>query len=139
HFATVFASLQGRRPRLDYLARLLAEPGELGARAFDAFLAHTRALVREYAEQSADRISDPAPTALLMTAYGLAPLLLQSHLTRSLGADPLSPEGARRLAVPGMELMTHGVYPDDSLLTAVKAALARTPQEPHQDLGGRPR
>ncbi|WP_396656999.1 TetR/AcrR family transcriptional regulator [Microbacterium sp.] len=122
--AAVFAKLQDDRPRLDYLARLLAEPGDLGAKTFDALLAHTRAFIRDIAEKDPSRFSDPDATALLLTAYGLAPLVLQSHLARNLGADPLSPEGAGRLAVPGLELLTHGVYPDDSLLTAAKAALA---------------
>lgn len=133
--AAVFASLRGRQSRLDYLARLLTGPGDLGARTFDAFLTHTRRLVREYAANSPGRISDPDTTALLMTAYGLVPLLLKSHLERNLGADPLSPEGARRLAVPGMELMTHGVYPDDTLLRAVKAALAAAPEESDEEAG----
>ena len=51
-------------------------------------------------------LSDPDVTALLLTAYGLAPLVLQSHLARGLGVDPLSPEGARIMAIPGLELLT---------------------------------
>ncbi|HWM15380.1 MAG TPA: hypothetical protein VNP97_02215, partial [Microbacterium sp.] len=57
--------------------------------------------------------------------YGLVPLVLNAHLSRVLGVDPLSPEGARILALPGLELFTHGVYRDDSLLRATEEALGR--------------
>lgn len=114
------------RSRLNYLARLVLEPGDAGARVFDAFLEHTRSMMRDAAQGGPVRaLSDPDVTALLLTAYGLAPLVLQSHLARGLGVDPLSPEGARAMALPGLELFTRGLYSDESLLIAATEALGR--------------
>lgn len=122
----ILAGVGMYRARLDYLARLMIEPGDAGARVFDALLEHTRQLIRE-AETGGPlhSMSDPDVTALLLTAYGLAPLVLQAHLTRGLGVDSLSPAGARILAIPGLELFTRGLYRDDRLLSAAKEALSR--------------
>ncbi|WP_127476533.1 TetR/AcrR family transcriptional regulator [Microbacterium sulfonylureivorans] len=124
--ASLLAATGEYRSRLDYLARLVTEPSEAGARVFDAFLAHTRQMLRDAAAGGPlQPMSDPDVTALLLTAYGLAPLLLQAHLGRILGVDPLSPEGAEILAVPGLELFTRGIYRDESLLRATEEALTR--------------
>lgn len=133
--AAVLASAGEYHGLLDYLVRLLAEPGETSERVFDAFLEHTRAMMRD-AESAwrARPMSDPDTTALLLTAYGLAPLLLQGHLARLLGADPLGQEGARRLTLPSLEAFTHGLFQDDALLTAAKEALSRQ-AGPHGDKG----
>lgn len=123
------------RGRLRYLSRLLADPGEAGQRVFESFLEQSRRLIREVgATDRTPPLSDPEATAVLLTAYGLAPLLLQAQLARVLGVDPLGPDAARRLALPGLELFTHGLFRDDSLLTAAKEALAR-PSAPHGDRG----
>jgi AcrR family transcriptional regulator len=121
--------------RMSYLMRVLTDGGPAGQRVFDALVGHTRRVVSEIADAAPTRrFSDPVATAALLTAYGLAPLLLRAHLTRMLGADPLGPEGARRLALPGLELFTHGLYADDSLLTAAAEALNRA-DGPRSDKG----
>lgn len=133
--AAVLARAGAYRGLLDYLVRLLAESGETSERVFDTFLEHTRAMMHDVESTWRPRpVSDPDTTALLLTAYGLAPLLLQSHLARLLGADPLGPDGARRLTLPSLELFTHGLFQDDSLLTAAKEALGRQ-AGPHSDKG----
>ncbi len=131
----VLAGVGVHAGRLGYLVRLLADPGDAGRRVFDAFLEHTRKMLRDVGDKwQTQTMSDPEATALLLTAYGLAPLLLQGQIARVLGVDPLGPEGARRLALPGLELFTHGLFQDDSLLTAAKEALAR-PAGPRSDKG----
>lgn len=131
----VLAGVGVYRGRLGYLVRLLADPGEAGQRVFNAFLEHTRKMIHDGADKwRTQPMSDPDATALLLTAYGLAPLLLQGHIARVLGADPLGPDGARRLALPGLELFTRGLFQDDSLLTAAKEALARS-AGPRSDKG----
>lgn len=133
--ATMLAGAGVYRERLDYLARLVIDPGAAGERVFDAFLEHTRRMMTDAAAQgSVHSMDEPEVTALLLTAYGLAPLLLHHHLARSLGADPLSPAGAELLAVPGLELFTRGLYRDDALLTSAKEALARR-SGPRSDKG----
>ncbi len=132
---TVLAGVGQHRGRLGYLVRLLADPGESGRRVFDTFLEHTRRMIRDVANTwGTQPISDPEATALLLTGYGLAPLLLQSHFARVLGVDPLGPDGARRLALPGLELFTRGLFHDDALLTAAKEALERS-AGPRSDKG----
>ncbi len=131
----VLAGVGVYRGRLGYLVRLLADPGDAGQRVFDAFLDHTRKMIRDVDDKwRTQPMSDPETTALLLTTYGLAPLLLQGQMARVLGTDPLGPEGARRLALPGLELFTHGLFQDDSLLTAAKEALSRS-AGPRSDKG----
>lgn len=133
--AGILAGVGVYRSRLDYLARLVLEPGDAGARVFDAFLEHTKDMMRRTAEGGSGRpLSDPDTTALLLTAYGLAPLVLQAHLARGLGVDPLSPAGARALAIPGLELLSGGLLRDDTLLVAATEALGRT-AGPRSDKG----
>lgn len=54
--------------------------------------------------------TDPATTALIVTAFGLAQFLLGDRFAQSLGADPASPEGASRLTVPALEFLAEGLY-----------------------------
>lgn len=117
-------------PRFDYLTRLLAEPGAAGDGLFARLLAsteHNLAIGR--AAGSVRPASDPEATALLVTAFGLAQFLVRERFARSLGVDPLSPAGAARLTIPTLEILTHGLYADPTLLRAAEDALSQ-PQEP---------
>lgn len=122
----ILSSAGVHRAGLGYLSRMMTEPGAASTRVFDAFLEQTREMMRGQETAGSTRsMSNPDVTAVLVTAYGMAPLLLNAHIARVLGVDPLSPEGARLLALPGLELFTHGLYRDDSLLQATAEALAR--------------
>lgn len=115
------------RPLTDYLSRILAEDSPAADLLFDALLDGTRRMLDEQVSSGLmTSPSDPEVTAAVLTAYGVVPLLLERQLGRALGTDGLGPALIRRLALPLLELYTHGVYADDRLLTAAREALART-------------
>ncbi|MGR2753813.1 TetR family transcriptional regulator [Agromyces arachidis] len=113
------------RERLDYMAMMLADGTEGGARLFDLLLAETGSMLAEgVASGAMQESSDPELRALLVTVSGLAPLLLREHLARSLGAPLDDPRTVRRLTLPTLELYTHGLYADSRILDAARAAIA---------------
>jgi hypothetical protein len=113
------------RGYLDYVSVMLGDGGEGGARLFDLLAAETRVMLGEGVASGAMReSSDPELRALLVTVYGLAPLLLRDHLARALGAPLDDPATIRRMTVPTLELYTHGLYADSRILDAARAAIA---------------
>lgn len=113
------------RAYLDYMAVMLADDTEGGARLFDLLLAETRAMLDEGVASGAMReSSDPELRAVLVTVYGLAPLLLRDHLARALGAPLDDAATVRRMTLPTLELYTHGMYTDSRILDAARAAIA---------------
>ncbi len=122
-------------PLLEYMTRMLVDGSAASDRLFDALLAGTRDMLER---QIADGLVRPQPdldaTAVYMTLYGLGPVLLQRHLARSLGEDGLSTGLLERSTLPVLELFTHGLYTDDRLLVAARAALQRK-SGPRSDKG----
>lgn len=115
------------RPRLDYLARLLLEDSPAADELFDAILDATARMHREHVAAGAMRPgADPEATAIVLTLYGIAPIIAQRQLARALGEDALGTAGIRRLTVPILELFTHGLYTDDRFLAMARDALERT-------------
>lgn len=113
------------RGYLDYVSMMLADGTEGGARLFDLLLAETRAMLAEGVASGAMReSSDPELRAVLVTVYGLAPLLLRDHLARTLGAPLDDAATVRRMTLPTLELYTHGMYADSRILDAARAAIA---------------
>jgi AcrR family transcriptional regulator len=113
------------RPYLDYVSSMLADGTDGGARLFDLLLAETRAMLDAGVDDGTMRhSSDPELRAVLVTLYGLAPLLLRDQLARALGAPIDSPATLRRMTVPTLELYTHGLYADERMLEAARAAVA---------------
>lgn len=113
------------RAYLDYVANMLADGTAGGARLFDLLLAETRGMLEAGVDDGTMRpSSDPELRAVLITLYGLAPLLLRDQLSRVLGAPLDSPATLRRMTVPTLELYTHGLYADPRMLDAARAAIA---------------
>ncbi|HEX6953875.1 MAG TPA: TetR family transcriptional regulator [Agromyces sp.] len=114
------------RAYVDYVAAMLTDGTDGGARLFDLLLAETRAMLDDGVASGAMRDgSDPEVRAVLITVDGLAPLLLRDHLARALGA-PLHDAGTiRRMTLPTLELYTHGLYADSRILDAARAAMAQ--------------
>lgn len=133
------ADSDAHRPHFDYLARMILDGSPAGDALFDALVDRTAAMLD--AGRSAGSIapsSDPRVTAALLAAYGLMPLLLERHLGRSLGEPGLTPAAIRRMTIPTLEIYTHGLYPDTSMIDAARAALDGEPQTarpPHSDKG----
>lgn len=125
------------RAYLDYVATMLADGGEGGARLFDLLVSETRAMLAEGVASGAMRTSsDPELRALLVTVYGLAPLLMRDHLARALGAPLDDAATVRRMTLPTLELYTYGMYADSRILDAARAAIAEPDPvhaSPHPD------
>ncbi|GAA3585991.1 transcriptional regulator RaaS [Klugiella xanthotipulae] len=129
------------RVLLDYTARMLLDGGEAGTALFDRMFQDTRTLVTEYAAGGLMRpVEDPDMVAMLLTTQGLSTLVFQRHIARAFagtagggpdsgsgdgdGDEGLTPEILRRMVLPTIDLYTHGLYRDDSILTATRAALS---------------
>ncbi|MFH8250243.1 hypothetical protein ACH3VR_07750 [Microbacterium sp. B2969] len=96
------------RARLDHLACLVAEPGPSGEQVFDAFLEDARRMLRDApADGSVRSMADPDITALLLTASGLAPLILRAHLARP-GCRPAVTRGCPTYRDPGTRTIHTG-------------------------------
>lgn len=112
-------------PKFNYIARLLVEPGNAGDELFSRLVARTEQNLSEGRESGSIRsASDPEATAMLVTVFGLAQFLVRARFAQVLGADPFSAEGAARLTLPTLEILTEGLYADTGLLDAARSALA---------------
>ncbi|MGI8459690.1 MAG: TetR family transcriptional regulator [Propionibacteriaceae bacterium] len=124
---TWLSDVETFRPQIDYLARMLIDGGDEGERLFDRLVGQTADLVRHAVDRGAMHpVSDPPMTALLLTVHGVATLVLQRQISRSLGSTGLDADLLRRMTVPTLELYTHGLYRDDRLLVAARSALGVT-------------
>ena len=127
------------RVYIDYFTTMLADGTEGGNRLFDRLVRDTAAMLDAGVEDgSMHESSDPEMRALLITIYGLAPLLLRDQLARSLGTPLASAAAIRRMTRPALELYTHGLYTDTRVLDAAEAALQGVPSTgtvPRSDKG----
>jgi TetR/AcrR family transcriptional regulator, regulator of cefoperazone and chloramphenicol sensitivity len=127
------------RVYIDYFTTMLADGTEGGNRLFDRLVRDTAAMLDAGVEDgSMHESSDPEMRALLVTSYGLAPLLLRDQLARSLGTPLASAAAIRRMTRPALELYTHGLYTDTRVLDAAEAALQGVPSTgtvPRSDKG----
>ncbi len=118
------------RPSLDYLARTIVDGGETGARLFAHLVDRTESMLASQTEAGIVRpSSDPRMTAAIVATHGLVPLVLERVLARSLGDTGLSSALIARMTLPTLELYTHGLYADSTVLDAATAALKGTPSE----------
>lgn len=133
------ADVDAHRASLDYLARMITDGSDAGARLFDNLVERTAAMID--AEVAAGRMnpsSDPRMTAVIVASHGLVPLLLEHQLGRALGEPGLSPALIARMTLPILELYTHGLYSTTEVLDAATAALAGsldTTRGPRSDKG----
>jgi TetR/AcrR family transcriptional regulator, regulator of cefoperazone and chloramphenicol sensitivity len=127
------------RAYIDYFAMMIADGTEDGNRLFDRLVHDTAALLDAgVADGSMRESSDPGMRALLVTIYGLAPILLREQLARALGTPLASAAAIRRMTRPTLELYTYGLYTDTRVLDAAEAALegvTATGSTPRSDKG----
>ncbi|WP_353816678.1 TetR family transcriptional regulator [Agromyces sp. SYSU T00266] len=127
------------RTSIAYFAAMLADESPGADRLFDLLLAETSAMLeRGVGDGSIHGSSDPELRAVLITAYGLAPLLLRGQLARVLGAPLDSPAVVRRMTLPTLEFYTQGLYADTHLLDAAREAIdsasgAHAPESRRED------
>jgi TetR/AcrR family transcriptional regulator, regulator of cefoperazone and chloramphenicol sensitivity len=106
-----------------YLRQALSDQSEAGDRLFDAVVRQTAQLMETGAASGTVRtFSDPHAAAVVIASNSLAILVLSRHIARSLGTAVLGGDAMRRLAVPALELYTHGFYTDTAFLDAARSA-----------------
>lgn len=119
------ADFENFRPQLTYIARMLSEDSKAGGELFAELVRGTRIMIDQQVAAGIMRdIEDRDILAAYLAAWGAASLVLQRHLATALGVPEMTGEVHRRSTLPLMEVLTHGIYADDSLLQAAKEALA---------------
>lgn len=117
--------IQRYGPYIDYLGRMLLDGSAAADHLFDRLLSGTRAMFEDHRNSGMlEPLSDPEMTVLLVTLIGLGPVIMRAQIARALGSDQLSPAGLKRMTVPTLELLTHGIYSTTDLLDSARAALA---------------
>lgn len=123
----MLADVEAYRPTLDYLSRMILDGTQLGDELFDALVATTLAMLEAgVADGTMRPSSDPEMRAVIVTTQSLSTLLLERQIGRALGQPGLTTEIVRRMTLPTLELYSHGLYADDSMLTAATDALSKT-------------
>lgn len=103
--------------KIDYIARMLVESGTAGDELFNRLVAGTARRLGAGQEAGTIRSGcDTHVTALIVTVCELGQLVLRERFGSALGADPFSPEGVGRLTAPTLELLSHGLYVNDTTL-----------------------
>lgn len=111
--------------QIQYMARAISEDSPAARRFVDTLVDESEAIVTAGIADGSMRPSpDPRGVAVLITAISLATLTMGPLLAHSLGLDGSGPELVHRIALPSLELFTHGLYTDDSFLTVARDAMA---------------
>ncbi|MDF1486880.1 TetR/AcrR family transcriptional regulator [Tessaracoccus caeni] len=98
-------------PWLVYVSRIILDGGPAGVVLWDRFVSEAaRAMERPAAQIRMKDGVDPAAANAVATAVGLIPLVFQSHLARSLGAERLDGDAYQRLMTTLIELLMSGLY-----------------------------
>ncbi|MFC4014937.1 TetR family transcriptional regulator [Nonomuraea purpurea] len=119
------------RLQAQYMARAIQEDTPAAITFVNAMVAESEDVFRAGAADGTMRpSSDPRALAALSILISQAVLTLPPPLARFLGHEQFGPDVLRRLTVPMLELYTHGLYTDDTLLKAAQDAWndARPPQ-----------
>lgn len=108
----------------DYLTRMFTDSSPTSNSLFDALVERTEQMLAEGAEAGQmHAFSDPKTAAVLVAIMGLGPLVFGQHVARNVGEDSLNTAALQKLALPALELYTHGLYTGPELLDATRDAL----------------
>lgn len=105
-----------------YLARAFLDGSADAAALFDDIVATTQAWLEEGRREGTVRpVEDPRAQASLYVTWLLAPLVFDTHLARVLDLDdPYEMDSTLRVSRAGLDMLTHGVFADESALDAWK-------------------
>jgi AcrR family transcriptional regulator len=127
--------------QVHYMVRAIDEDSPSADRFVEAMVAESEALLRAgIADGSVRPTSDLRGMSVLTMLISLSLLTMPPAIARALGHDALNPDVMRRVAMPSLELYTHGLYTDDSMLQSIQAALSDPPADittPTQNKGTR--
>ena len=120
----MLSDLDQYRPTLDYLGRMLLDGSEAGDRLLDDLVKLTETMLEEgVANGVMQSTSDPYMRAVLVTLHGVMPIVLQRQFARMLGEPGLTATMIRRMTMASLEIYTHGLYRDATMLDAAREAL----------------
>jgi AcrR family transcriptional regulator len=119
------AEPEGYQLQVQYMVRAIQEDSPAAGTFVDTMVAESEAIFRAGAAEGTMRpSSDPRALAVLSVLLSLATLTMAPPLARALGYERFGPEALDRLALPTLELYTHGLYADDTPLKTAQAARA---------------
>jgi AcrR family transcriptional regulator len=120
-------------PLMGYLVWALSSGSDTAAELFDDLVAKSVQLLELAAEHGALQPSpDPQARAAVQLAMQMGALVMQEHLGRTLGVDPLSTEGVMRISRATLELFSGAIFAPgkaDELLEALDTAIENTRKE----------
>lgn len=115
---------------LRYMMRAIEDDALAASTFVDSLVDESEAVIRAgIADGTMRDSSDPRALAVLTVLTSLAVLTMPAPMARSLGVDPFGPGAMRRLAIPTLELYTHGLYTDDTILASARSALTADEQD----------
>jgi len=110
-----------------YVARALVDGSEAAARLFDDAVEFAEDVIVNGTEGLAPaKTADPHAYAAVMCAMSFGAVVLHEHLTRNLGADPLTPAGYPRMALAMLDIFTDDLL-EPGLVAQARAALRELP------------
>jgi AcrR family transcriptional regulator len=116
--------------QVQYMTRAVDEDSPAADRFVNALVVESEQLLSAgIADGSVRPTTDLRAMSVLTMLISLSILTMPPAIARILGYEALSPDVMRRLAMPSLELYTHGIYTDDSMLKSVHEALDDLPAE----------
>ncbi|MFU8891924.1 MAG: TetR family transcriptional regulator [Anaerosomatales bacterium] len=107
------AGIEREAPMMRYLLQSLREGSEAAAALFDGLVEESARLMEHSVEEGQLRPSDNIhDMAVILVAWQFGGLLLQEHVARAFGAEPLTAAPAPRHIRAVLEILTHGVFAD---------------------------
>lgn len=123
---------------VDYLGKALAEDSPVGRKFAEIMTDETEAIIKAgIAEGTMNPSSDTRVVAAMIVMTSLSILTMPGYLSRTLGFESINPELMRRMALPSLELYTHGLYADSTFLEAARETL--TAERAGPNTGPRPK
>jgi AcrR family transcriptional regulator len=119
--------------KIGYLGRVVTENTAAAPRFIGVLVDESESIIRAGILDGTMRpFGDPRALAVLLAATVLGMVAMTPHVERALGVFASQQQMLLRLAVPALELYTHGLYTDDSYLTVVRHAMSAL-QSPQQE------
>ena len=120
-------------PLMRYAAWALTTGSPAASDLFDDFVTQSAHLIELAAKHGAMEPSpDPQARAAVQLAMQMGALVMQEHLGRALGVDPMSTEGVMRISRATLEIFSGAMFPPGKaaeMLAALDTAIQNTRKE----------
>jgi AcrR family transcriptional regulator len=117
--------------QVQYMVRAINENSPSADKFVEALVEESEHYLNSgIADGSVRPTTDVRAMSVLTMLISLSLLTMPPAIARALGHESMNPEVMRRMAVPALELYTHGVYADDTMLASIYEALNDHPESP---------